>query len=46
MKCEKCFRPLLTCQGCKGQPTRGGLTCSTCRNTGMVCPTHEGHWRR
>jgi hypothetical protein len=46
MKCEKCNRPLLKCQGCNGHPHRGGLTCSKCRNTGMVCPDHQGNWAK
>jgi hypothetical protein len=44
-KCQKCYRPLLDCQACGGNPHKGGLTCSKCRNTGQVCPTHGGHWR-
>jgi hypothetical protein len=47
--CSKCHASLQTCTDCDGQ-TRSGigggkLTCSTCRSTGSVCPTHGGHWQ-
>lgn len=48
-QCEKCHRQLLTCQSCKGKPYGGGIigtTCGKCKNTGVVCPIHEGHWQR
>lgn len=48
MKCTKCSRPLQDCQSCNGGRATGmlgKLTCSTCRNTGQVCPTHGGHWK-
>ncbi|WP_165950475.1 hypothetical protein [Actinomadura sp. GC306] len=50
-ECEKCHRTLQDCQGCNGgRPGSTVLgdrrTCSQCRNTGQVCPTHEGHWKR
>lgn len=43
-KCEKCFRTLAECQGCRGG--RSNLTCSKCNNTGRVCMEHHGHWKR
>ncbi len=43
-KCEKCFRALAECQGCRGG--RSNLTCSKCNNTGRVCMEHGGHWKR
>jgi hypothetical protein len=45
LKCQKCFRPLVDCQGCNGKPLRGH-TCAKCRTTGLVCPTHQGHWSK
>jgi hypothetical protein len=44
MKCEKCHRDLYICQICKGN--QGSLSCSNCKNSGMVCPEHGGYWRR
>lgn len=44
-KCEKCFRQLNDCQGCKGGRQTTG-TCNKCRNTGLVCSEHGGHWKR
>lgn len=43
-KCEKCFRPLHTCPGCKG--VRNHLICGQCRNTGNVCASHGGFWEK
>ena len=43
-KCQKCFRALAECQGCRGG--RSNLTCSKCDNTGRVCMEHGGFWRR
>lgn len=49
-KCEKCFRPLQDCPGCKGGTKLSGVfgnkTCGQCRTTGLVCPDHKGHWKR
>lgn len=49
MKCQKCFRPLVDCQDCKGTGGGGGFfgttQCSKCKNTGLVCPTHDGFWQ-
>lgn len=47
-ECRKCHEPLHECPDCDGQ-TRTSflgdkLTCSTCRSTGWLCATHEGHW--
>jgi hypothetical protein len=44
MKCEKCHRGLYICQVCNGK--RGSLTCSNCKNTGMVCAEHGGYWQK
>lgn len=44
MKC-KCGRQLNECQACKGRGNTGWTTCSKCRNTGLVCITHGGHWK-
>ena len=49
MRCPKDGAELYVCPDCDGQ-TRSGigggkLTCSTCRSTGLLCPTHEGHWK-
>ncbi|CAM3054050.1 hypothetical protein SKPI104516_16310 [Skermania piniformis] len=46
-KCNKCSRPLLDCQGCKGGRATsnvfGALTCSRCTK-GQVCAEHGKHW--
>ena len=47
-KCKKCARSLNDCQACDGGRASGmfgKLTCSTCRNTGVVCSQHGGHWK-
>jgi hypothetical protein len=43
MECEKCFKELHECQACHGRPRNN---CRTCQSTGMICPTHEGFWKR
>jgi hypothetical protein len=42
-ECKKCHARLHTCSVCKGRGNTGMTTCSTCRNTGVVCPTHGAH---
>lgn len=49
MDCTKCHRPLRDCHACNGGRASnmfGKLTCSTCRNTGRLCPEHGGHHGR
>jgi hypothetical protein len=52
-KCEKnmCDKELQTCPSCKGKGTTTntfGATvhCSTCGDTGLVCPDHGRYWKR
>lgn len=49
-QCEKCYKRLNDCQSCKGRGggygIAGRLNCSACRNTGLVCNTHDGHWKK
>lgn len=49
-QCPKCFKALNDCQSCKGKGGGSGifgrLNCSTCRNTGLVCSTHGGFWKK
>ncbi|SNS00100.1 hypothetical protein SAMN06265355_109262 [Actinomadura mexicana] len=50
-QCQKCYRTLQDCPGCNGgragvSPLGDRLTCNKCRNTGQVCPEHEGHWKK
>lgn len=47
MKCEKCGKPLQDCQKCgRGKGKSTSLNCRTCENTGLVCNSHGGHWKR
>lgn len=41
--CRKCHQRVQTCSACKGRGRTLTTTCSTCRNTGVVCATHGGH---
>lgn len=46
MRCKRCFKNLQVCQACNGRCGGStGRTCNKCRNTGMACPTHDGHWK-
>ena len=49
MTCNKCYSSLSVCRDCDGQTRKSilgdTLTCSTCRSTGYLCPTHDGHWQ-
>lgn len=47
-RCKKCSRSLNDCTACNGGRAHGmfgKLTCSKCKNTGVVCNTHGGHWK-
>ncbi|RZS60399.1 hypothetical protein EV386_0656 [Xylanimonas ulmi] len=48
MSCAQCHRPLHDCPSCNGGRASGLLgkvTCARCRNVGLVCDEHGGHWR-
>ena len=49
-QCQKCFKALNDCQACKGKGGGSGLfgrlNCSKCRNTGLVCNSHGGFWKK
>jgi hypothetical protein len=53
MKCEKsmCGKNLQLCPVCKGSGGGTGgfgnkLNCTTCGNTGLVCPEHGKYWKK
>lgn len=47
MQCQKCYKNLQECQACGGRSGPGtGRTCSRCSNSGMLCPSHGGFWKR
>lgn len=49
-QCQKCFKALNDCQACKGKGGGSGifgrLNCSKCRNTGLLCSSHGGFWKK
>lgn len=48
--CTKCHKKTYECPGCKGKGGSHGLfgwlQCGKCKQTGYLCPTHDGHWQR
>jgi hypothetical protein len=52
LKCRRCGELVEECTYCKGKPGgghgfAGKLNCSTCQNSGYVCPKreHGGYWK-
>ncbi|MQY20140.1 hypothetical protein [Nocardia macrotermitis] len=48
--CTKCHRHLNECQDCRGgragqSPLGDALHCRNCKDTGLVCNEHGGHWQ-
>jgi RecJ-like exonuclease len=47
-ECERCHRPTIRCEVCKGKgsvPFMFG-DCTECDGTGEVCPVDGKHWKR
>ena len=43
--CQKCGKPLYDCT-VKHTNAFGKMTCNKCQNTSLICPTHNGLWKK
>jgi len=42
--CYWCGQKLRECGACHGKGVSKSNTCSPCKGSGLMCPTHEADW--